>query len=177
MLTTVSDAPFDQTGDGPTINALTGGTMGADHPVTWCKDYQGGRSYYTNHGASGAAFDGANSVPKELAGAITWAAGQSDPVYSDCGATVIANYQQSFVAAQPNLSEPIGFDVLPDGTGRVIQTDRRGGVRLHDPTTNATTLLAQLPVYTEARTGCTGRRSTTTSTRTSGSTSTTRRRR
>ena len=58
-----------------------------------------------------------------------------------------ANYQQSFVAAPPNLSEPIGFDVLPDGTGRVIQTDRRGGVRLHDPVSNSTTLLAQLPVY------------------------------
>jgi PKD repeat protein/type 1 glutamine amidotransferase len=147
VLTTVSDAPFNKTGDGPTINALTGGTMGADHPVTWCKDYQGGRSYYTNHGASAAAWNDAN-LAKELVGAITWTAGQSDPVYSDCGATVLANYQQSFVAAPPNLSEPIGFDVLPDGTGRVIQTDRRGGVRLHDPATNSTTLLATLPVYT-----------------------------
>ena len=147
VLTTVSDAPFNKTGDGPTINALTGGTMGADHPVTWCKDYQGGRSYYTNHGASAAAWNDAN-LAKELLGAITWAAGQADPVYSDCGATVLANYQQSFVAAPPNLSEPIGFDVLPDGTGRVIQTDRRGGVRLHDPATNSTTVLATLPVYT-----------------------------
>ena len=149
VLTTVSDAPFDRTGDGPQISALTGGTMGADHPVTWCKDWKGGRSYYTNHGASGAAFADANFAvfAKELTGAITWASGQSDPVYSDCGATVTANYQQSFVAAQPNLSEPIGFDVLPDGSGRVIQTDRRGGVRLHDPVTNSTTLLAQVPVY------------------------------
>jgi PKD repeat protein/type 1 glutamine amidotransferase len=147
VLTTVSDAPFNKTGDGPTINALTGGTMGADHPVTWCKDYRGGRSYYTNHGASAAAWNDAN-LAKELIGAITWASGQSDTVYSDCGATVLANYQQSFVAAPPNLSEPIGFDVLPDGTGRVIQTDRRGGVRLHDPATNSTTLLATLPVYT-----------------------------
>ena len=93
MLATVSDAPFDRTGDGPQISALAGGTMGADHPVTWCKDWKGGRSYYTNHGASGAAFDDANFA-KELTGAITWAAGQSDPVYSDCGATVTANYQQ-----------------------------------------------------------------------------------
>ena len=146
VLTTVSGAPFNKTGDGPTLNALTGGTMGADHPVTWCKDYQGGRSYYTNHGASSAAWSDANLV-KELVGALAWAAGQSDPVYSDCGATVRANYQQSFVAAPPNLSEPIGFDVLPDGTGRVVQTDRRGGVRLHDPATNSTTLLANIPVY------------------------------
>ena len=98
VLTTVSDDPFDRTGDGPTINDLVGGTMGADHPVTWCKDYKGGRSYYTNHGASSAAWNDANLV-KELVGAIQWAAGQSDPVYSDCGASVRANYQQSFVAA------------------------------------------------------------------------------
>ena len=91
-------------------------------------------------------YDDAN-LQKLLGGALKWAAGQSDPTYSDCGATVRANYQQSFVAAPPNLSEPIGFDVLPDGSGRVIQTDRRGGVRLHDPATNATTLLAQVPVY------------------------------
>ena len=149
VLTTVSDAPFDRTGDGPQIRTLTGGTMGADHPVTWCKDWKGGRSYYTNHGASGAAFNDPSWAvfSKELTGAITWASGQSDPVYSDCGATVTANYQQSFVAAPPNLSEPIGFDVLPDGSGRVIQTDRRGGVRLHDPVSNSTTVLAQLPVY------------------------------
>ena len=152
VLTTVSDAPFNKTGDGPTLNALAGGTMGADHPVTWCKDYRGGRSYYTNHGASDAAWTNANLV-KELVGAIAWASGASDPVYSDCGATVLANYSQSFVAAPPNLSEPIGFDVLPDGTGRVIQTDRRGGVRLHDPATNSTTLLATVPVYTNSEDG------------------------
>jgi len=155
VLTTVSDAPFNKTGDGPTLNALTGGTMGADHPVTWCKDYRGGRSYYTNHGASDAAWTNANLVT-ELVGAIAWASGQSDPVYSDCGATVVANYAQSFVAAPPNLSEPIGFDVLPDGTGRVIQTDRRGGVRLHDPATNSTTLLATLPVYSASEDGMYG---------------------
>ena len=139
MLTTVSDAPFTKTGDGPTINALTGGTMGADHPVTWCKDYKGGRSYYTNHGASAAAWSNANLV-KELVGALVWASGQSDPAYSDCGATVLANYQQVKISSPPNVSEPIGFDQLPDG--RVIQTDRRGGVRLHNPTSGTTKMLA-----------------------------------
>ena len=58
------------------------------------------------------------------------------PVYSDCGATVLANYQQVKISGPPNLSEPIGFDQLPDG--RVIQTDRRGGVRLHNPATGTT---------------------------------------
>ena len=75
-----------------------------------------------------------------LTGAIDWTAGVADPVYSDCGATVLANYQQIKISAPPNLSEPIGFDQFPDG--RIIQTDRRGGVRLHDPATGTTTVLA-----------------------------------
>ena len=119
--------------------------MGSDHPVTWCKDFRGGRSFYTALGNTAASF-GEEDFRDSLAGAVRWAAGQSDPVYSDCGATVLANYQQTKVSGPPNLSEPIGFDVLPDA--RVIQTDRRGGVRLHDPDTNSTTLLANIPVYT-----------------------------
>ena len=31
--------------------------MGADHPVSWCKDYQGGRSFYTALGNTAAAYD------------------------------------------------------------------------------------------------------------------------
>ena len=30
-----------------TLDGIAGGTMGADHPVSCCKDYQGGRSFYT----------------------------------------------------------------------------------------------------------------------------------
>jgi type 1 glutamine amidotransferase len=132
-----------------------GGTDGFDHPIAWCKDYKGGRSFYTAGGNTAASY-GEKDFREHLAGAIEWTAGVADPVYSDCGATVLANYQMDFVAAPPNLSEPIGFDVLPDGTGRVIQTDRRGGVRLHDPETNSTTLLAEIPVYTANEDGLYG---------------------
>jgi cytochrome c len=44
--------------------------------------------------------------------------------------------------------------VLPDG--RVIQTDRRGGVRLHDPESNTTTVLAEIPVYMTSEDGMYG---------------------
>ncbi len=145
VLMTVVEEPFAKQPDYRVLNAIDG-TMGADHPVAWCKDYQGGRSFYTALGSSQASFSDSN-FKKHLYGALRWTAGIADPVYSDCGATVLANYQMNFVAAPPNLSEPIGFDVLPDGTGRVIQTDRRGGVRLHDPATNSTTVLATIPVY------------------------------
>ncbi|MBY8873762.1 ThuA domain-containing protein [Micromonospora sp. PLK6-60] len=128
----------------------TGGTMGFDHPVTWCKDYQGGRSFYTGLGATPESY-GSADLRAHLGGAIQWSAGVTD---GDCGATVLANYQMTVIGAQPNVSEPIGFDVLPDG--RVIQTDRRGGVRLHNPETNQTTVLAQIPVYTHSEDGMYG---------------------
>ncbi|MEU9740645.1 ThuA domain-containing protein [Micromonospora chersina] len=127
-----------------------GGSMGFDHPVTWCKDYQGGRSFYTGLGATPESYDSAD-LRAHLGGAIQWAAGVTD---GDCGATVLANYQMTVVGAQPNVNEPIGFDVLPDG--RVLQTDRRGGVRLHNPETNQTTVLAQIPVYTNSEDGMYG---------------------
>ena len=117
--------------------------MGFDHPVAWCKDCQGGRSFYTALGGS------CGIVQRRRLPVAHPAARSSGPPAGptrstrDCGATVLANYQQTKVSAPPNLSEPIGFDVLPDG--RVIQTDRRGGVRLHDPAANATTLLADDP--------------------------------
>ncbi|HYJ67520.1 MAG TPA: ThuA domain-containing protein [Nocardioidaceae bacterium] len=144
---------FEKQPWGGQLEGIEGGTMGADHPVMWCKDWRGGRSFYTGLGNTSASFR-EKSLKSHLTGAIRWAAGQADPVYSDCGATVLANYQQTAVALPPNISEPIGFDTLPDG--RVIQTDRRGGVRLHDPETNTTTVLAQIPVYQASEDGMYG---------------------
>jgi cytochrome c len=43
-------------------STYTGGTMGLDHPVTWCKDYRGGRSFYT----AGATPPGAS--PRQASG-------------------------------------------------------------------------------------------------------------
>jgi PKD repeat protein/type 1 glutamine amidotransferase len=129
----------------------------ADHPVAWCKDYQGGRSFYTNVGANGD-FSGADAR-EHLAGAIQWTAGEADPVYSDCGATVLANYQQvkisdNTIPGSPGLREPIGFDVLPDG--RVLQTARGGELRLHDPKDGSVKVIADLPVYTNSEDGLYG---------------------
>jgi PKD repeat protein/type 1 glutamine amidotransferase len=141
VLATVDETTYD------------GGDMGDDHPVAWCQDYQGGRSFYTGVGHTAGAFADTNTR-KHLSGAIEWAAGESDPVYSDCGATVLANYQQTKISAPPNLNEPIGFDQLPDG--RILQTARLGQVRLHDPETQTTQLIANIPVYTHSEDGLYG---------------------
>lgn len=139
VLATVVEDPFGPQPQGQVLDGIAGGTMGADHPVAWCKDYKGGRSFYTAGGNTKDSF-GETAFRSHLEGAIDWTAGVADPVYSDCGATVLANYQQIKISGPPNTSEPIGFDQFPDG--RVIQTDRRGGVRLHNPATGTTQVIA-----------------------------------
>jgi PKD repeat protein len=140
VLASVVEDPFGPQPQGNTLDGIAGGTMGASHPISFCKDFQGGRSFYTGLGNTVASYDA--TLREHLKGAIAWAAGQSDPNYSDCGATVLKNYQQVKVTSQPNINEPIGIDQLPDG--RILQTARRGELRLHDPKTGVTKVIADL---------------------------------
>jgi type 1 glutamine amidotransferase len=51
----------------------TGGTMGPDHPIAWCHENCGGRSFYTSLGHCESAYSDQN-FRAHLAGALTWAA-------------------------------------------------------------------------------------------------------
>jgi len=54
-----------------------GTLMGADHPITWCQVYDGGRVWYTGLGHDAAAYANADSL--EMIGkGISWAAGRWD---------------------------------------------------------------------------------------------------
>ncbi len=54
-------------------NVPPGPSMGADHPVAWCKDYEGGRSFYTNFGHRPETWDDPR-FQRHLISAIHWAA-------------------------------------------------------------------------------------------------------
>ena len=153
VLATVVEDPFGPQPQGQVLDGIAGGTMGADHPVVWCKDYQGGRSFYTAGGNTAASFS-ETAFKTHLDGALNWATGQADAHTSDCGATVLSNFRQVKVSAPPDLGEPIGFDQLPDG--RIVQTSRRGVVSLHDPANGSAQTIADLPVYMNAEDGLYG---------------------
>ena len=63
-------------------------TGGTDWPISWCRDYQGGRSFYTGLGRTAASF-GTADLQKHLLGAIQWSAGL---VRGGCKATILSNY-------------------------------------------------------------------------------------
>ncbi len=57
-------------------SSYTGGTMGPDHPIVWCQEYQGGRSWYTGLGHTAASYDEVD-FRAHLAGGIRYAAGDT----------------------------------------------------------------------------------------------------
>jgi len=59
----------------------SGGTMGADHPIAWCRRYRGGRSIYTAMGHTAESY-AEPGFRRHLLGALRWAAGAKP---GDCG--------------------------------------------------------------------------------------------
>ena len=91
---------------------------GPFHPISWCRDYDGGRSFYTGMGAVQAAYDD-DDFRSHLLGALQWTAGL---VRADCQATIADNYttERLTVANQPGqldqIGESHGVHAAPDGT-------------------------------------------------------------
>ena len=108
---------MDETTYNPGSNA-----MGYDHPIAWCKTYDGGRAFVTALGHFGSHYS-EPALLSHLVGGIQYAAGL---VPGDCGGTVNANFEK--VTLDDNTSAPFALDVAPDG--RVFFTELvRGQVR------------------------------------------------
>ncbi|MFF9687103.1 ThuA domain-containing protein [Streptomyces sp. NPDC014623] len=61
-------------------SSYSGGSMGGDHPIAWCKDYRGGRAFYTGGGHTEDSYADA-AFRRHLLGGIRWSAGMTE---ADC---------------------------------------------------------------------------------------------
>ena len=124
-----------------------GNAMGYDHPIAWCKTYDGGRAFVTALGHFGSHYS-EPALLEHLVGGIQYAAGL---VPGDCGGTVNANFEK--VTLDDNTSAPFGLDVAPDG--RVFFTELvRGQIRVVDGGNVKTALT--LDVYSGGEDGLLG---------------------
>ena len=101
----------DAAGDGTT----TGGT---DHPISWCRDVRGGRSFFTGMGRTADGY-GETNFRSHLLGALQWANAQ---VRGNCKATINANYRGTRVVSggpvETGLAtsgESHGLTIAPNG--------------------------------------------------------------
>ncbi|WP_170179090.1 OmpL47-type beta-barrel domain-containing protein [Solirubrobacter pauli] len=130
-----------------------GNAMGQDHPITWCKLYDGdnvndntgtnksysdGRTWVTSMGHFGAQYTengGNNNLIKTIVGGLRWVAGEGRK--SDCSGTVWSSYTREVVV--PDANNPIGIDVAKDGKvywseiGNPISLESTGYVKMYDP--------------------------------------------
>jgi len=113
-------------------------SMGADHPVAWYKEFEGGRSFYTNLGHRPETWDDPRFQTHLLEG-IRWAA---RPV------------QYHRIVLSEKASNPLALAVAPDG--RVFYIERTGELRFWDPATGRVTDAALLTVDTEHENGLLG---------------------
>ena len=102
-------APNAPAGDG----TATGGT---DWPISWCRDFQGGRSFYTGMGRTPGAY-GEAGFRTHLLGAIQWSAGM---IRAGCKATIASNYEGTRLVngSNPGLAhtgESHGVAPAPNG--------------------------------------------------------------
>jgi hypothetical protein len=141
------------------------GANGPFHPVSWCRDYDGGRSFYTGMGHTEGSY-GEDAFKSHLAGALKWTTGVER---GDCQATIAANYTiERLTGANKTgeldqIGEPHGLTIAPDGTvfyvgkaacptGPVVDWANPnvglgcGTIHAYDPTTRQVKLLTTLPV-------------------------------
>ncbi|WP_432128534.1 ThuA domain-containing protein [Streptomyces sp. bgisy082] len=93
-------------------SSYSGGNMSGDHPVAWCKGYEGGRAFYTGGGHTDESYADA-AFRRHLLGGIRWAAGMTE---ADCRAET--GYTSLFDGSSTTgwrQAGPGGF-TLADGT-------------------------------------------------------------
>ncbi len=130
-----------------------GNAMGQDHPITWCKSYDGasvmdgtgvakpyddGRTFVSGMGHFGTSYTangGDNEIVKQLVGGVRWAAGEGKK--SDCAGTVWSSFKRTILV--DDINGPIGIDTAPDG--KVFWSEigpnqgftSEGFIKMHDP--------------------------------------------
>ncbi|PYF96281.1 PKD domain-containing protein, partial [Georgenia satyanarayanai] len=138
-------ATLDETTYDPANNA-----MGHDHPIAWCHDYDGGRSWYTGGGHTNESFSEPAFV-EHILGGIQTAAGVVD---GDCAATVESSFEQTtLVIGEQNVGEPIALAVLPNGD--VLHSARDGRI-FYTTADSESHTAGTIPVYSHDEDGLQG---------------------
>ncbi|MGX7825768.1 ThuA domain-containing protein [Actinokineospora sp. 24-640] len=125
-----------------------GSRMGADHPISWCRNFEGGRLWATAMGHQGSSY----SEPlfrSHITGGVETAGGA---VAADCGPTVWSSFEKTELDG--NTLAPAALEVAPDG--RVFYIEYGGKLKIYKPSTRTTVTAATLSVYSGGEDGLTG---------------------
>jgi len=127
-----------------------GGTNGDNHPMAWYQEFDGGRVFYTNMGHTPETFTEPLFV-RHLWGGIQYVLGGSEPVtlnYAKASTKRVPEENRfSKVVLDEKLDEPVELAVMPGK--RVLFVERKGAVKIYDPSEKKTKVIAKIPVSTK----------------------------
>jgi cytochrome c len=113
-------------------------SMGFDHPIGWCQEFDGGRSWYTGAGHTQGSYV-EPAFRQHLTGGILWAAKAK---LGDAGATIDNNYQKVILDSAPK--DPMQLAIAPDG--RVFFVERAGTLKVWKPDSRSTLVAGQVAI-------------------------------
>lgn len=125
-----------------------GGGMGADHPIAWCHEFDGGRAWYTGLGHTRESYREREFLDHILGG-IRWAAGVEP---GDAGGSIPSHFEK--VVLDANTTDPMELAVASDG--RVVFVERGGVIKVWDPALKGTVQAGYIPVSTSLEDGLLG---------------------
>jgi cytochrome c len=129
------------------------GKMGDFHPMAWYHEFDGGKAFYTNYGHTPETFSEPlmtehfwGGLKYVMAEKLDYSKAHSElaPEENRFERTTLIN----------NLNEPTELATMPNG--KVIFVERRGVVRVYNPATGLSKIVAQMPVYTKFEYGLMG---------------------
>jgi len=159
----VADEWYNYKSIEPTNNVLItvdestyeGGTNGANHPIAWYKEYDGGRSFYTGMGHTDEQFSDSKFLG-HLLGGIKYAIGLGQPVdYSKAYAELMPEENRfAKTVFTQNLNEPMELDFLTDN--EIIFIERKGDVHIYDLEKGTDSVIHTMDVFSGLEDGFLG---------------------
>ncbi|MFP4342153.1 MAG: ThuA domain-containing protein [Cyclobacteriaceae bacterium] len=132
-----------------------GGTNGENHPMSWYKEYDGGRAFYTGLGHTSESYSDPLFL-NHLLGGIRYAIGANTPLDYGKAYSDLMPEENRFnkVVFKQNLNEPMELDFLDEN--RIIWVERRGGIHIYNLKNAQTNTLPFHEVHTGYEDGLLG---------------------
>ena len=131
-------------------SSYEGGNMQGDHPMSWYKEFDGGRSFYTALGHTESSYNNPEFLA-HLTGGLEYAIGENEKLDYSKSRTAFPPDADRFtkrVLHEGQFFEPTEMALLPGG--EVLIAQRRGEIMRYDPETKELTELAKLSVYSKS---------------------------
>lgn len=128
-------------------SSYQGGENGANHPMAWYHEFDGGRAFFTELGHTNESFSEPEYL-KHLLGGILYAIGNgAKPDYSKARKLNVPEEDRftKNVLAGGGFDEPTELAVLPNLD--IVVVERKGGVHYYNSTTKKIAQIAKLDVY------------------------------